>query len=419
MIPRLSKLHLFIKKLGPGVITGASDDDPSGILTYLQAGTVLGLKTVWMSVLTLPLMYGIQEMCARIGLQTDHGLMRLIKQRYSKSILYIVALVSTVVITVNIGADLSAMGTVMGDMVGGNRLSWLVLFAIIIIFSTIKLSYHKLARILKWLTLSLFCYVLTVFFIKIDWLEALRATITISLDWSKESVMLMTAILGATISPYLFFWQANEEAEERDEITNNHPLKRFIVTKHELKMLKEDVFLGMLFSNLVTWFIIVGASRLSSLYGVDEITNFNQAALVLKPLLGPAAYFMFGLGIIGTGLLAIPILAGCVGYIIAEVFGWNEGMSKTFRQAEGFYIAIAAAVIMGVAINFLHLDPVELLIYAAVLYTIVTPPLIYFILRLANDRKLMGHHVNSWASNTLGVLTLVVMSVAAIAYIIS
>ncbi|MBI5465922.1 MAG: divalent metal cation transporter [Candidatus Kerfeldbacteria bacterium] len=415
----MRKLHAFVKKLGPGLITGASDDDPSGILTYLQAGTVMGLKSLWTALFTLPLMYGIQEMCARIGLQTDHGLMRLIKQRYSKYVLYLVALVSTVVITVNIGADLSAMGVVIKDMVGGNRLMWLALFAAVIIFSTIKLSYHKLARVLKWLTLSLFCYVLTVFFIKIDWLEALRATFTISLDWSKENIMLIAAILGTTISPYLFFWQANEEAEERDETISNHHLKRFIVTKHELKMLKEDVFWGMLFSNLVTWFIIVGASRLSSLYGVSEITSFSQAALVLKPLLGPAAYFMFALGIIGTGLLAIPVLAGSVGYIIAEVFGWSEGMSKTFRQAEGFYIAIASATLLGVAINFLNIDPVQLLIYAAVLYTIITPPLIYFILRLANDKKLMGHHANSWASNALGTLTLVVMITAAAAYLLS
>ncbi len=406
----------WLKKLGPGLITGASDDDPSGILTYLQAGTVLGLKALWTALFTLPLMYGIQEMCARIGLQTDRGLMRLIKERYSRVVLYTVAIVSALVITINIGADLTAVGVVMEDLLGGSGVWWLSLIVVVILIATIKLSYQKFARLLKWLTISLFCYVLTVFFLQVDWLAALRASITISLDWSPTSIMLITAILGTTISPYLFFWQANEEVEERDHVSAGR-LKKFIVTKHELKLLKADVFTGMLFSNIVMWFIIVGASQMSATYGIGEITNFSQAALVLRPLLGTVAYTAFALGIIGTALLAIPVLAGSVGYIVAETLGWNEGMNNTYTQARGYYGVIIVAMVIGTALTLLQLDPVKLLIYAAVLYTLITPPLIIIILHIANDRKLMGVHKNSWISNTLGIITLVVMATAAIMYL--
>lgn len=412
------KKRNFFARLGPGLITGASDDDASGILTYLQAGTVLGLKVAWTALFTLPLMYGVQEMCARIGLRTDRGLMRLIKEHYPKPVAVLIAIISAVVITVNIGADLSAVGVVLHDLSGMNAIIGISITALIIVASMVRFSYRKFAHVLKWLTLSLFSYVLTVFFINVDWLAALRATLTISLDWSPTNITLVVAILGTTISPYLFFWQANEESEERDEQVDSRGLKRFLVTKHELKQLKEDVFTGMLFSNLVTWFIIVGASHLSTLYGVSEITNFSQASLVLKPLLGSTAYLAFALGIIGTTLLVIPVLAGSVGYICAEIFGWNEGINKKFSQAKGFYSAIILATAIGVAMNYLRLDPVQLLIGAAILYTMITPPLIYFILRFANDKKLLGSHVNGWASNTLGVITLLTMTAAALSYLL-
>ncbi len=411
----LKRARSFLAKLGPGLITGASDDDPSGILTYLQAGTVLGFRALWTALATLPLMYGIQEMCARLGLVTGKGLTRLLRERYSPWLLYPVALVSVSVITVNIGADLAAIGTVLERLLGGSRLVWLAGAAALIVLSLIYTSYHRFARVMKWLTLSLGFYVATVFVTHLDWAQAAFVTFVPSLPSSRTEVLLVAAILGTTISPYLFFWQANEEVEEREEETRT--LQSFTVTKHELKFLKEDVFLGMLASNAVQWFIIAGASQLAMSRGVGELVSFEQAAQVLQPLLGQWAYLAFSFGIIGTGLLAIPVLAGSVGYILAEVFALEEGLNKTYREAKGFYLTIALATLVGATLSFLKVDPIQLLIYTAVLYTLITPPLILIILRLSNDKQLMGGSVNRWPSNVLGILALIAMTAAAVAYL--
>lgn len=407
----------FFSKFGPGLITGASDDDPSGILTYLQAGAILGLKSLWMTLFTLPLMYGIQEMCGRIGLVTKKGLLTLIKENFSKLILYPIALISLVVITINLGADLLAISVVLEKLFDVGRIFWLIGTAVIILFFTIFLSYKKFARVLKWLTLSLFFYVVAVFYMHLDFGKSLAATFLPSFSWGKESLLILAAIFGTTVSPYLFFWQTSEEVEEREEKTRHKFLKRFLVTKHDLKDLKEDTFLGMLFSNVVMWFIIAGASQLGSLYGLKAITNFDDASLVLKSLLGNWAYLSFSLGIIGTGLLAIPVLGGCVGYILAEIFNWQEGMNKTFLQAKGFYLAIGGATVVGIFLSIFNLDPVKLLIYTAVFYTLATPLLVLLILRLGNDKKVMKHNTNSAWSNFLGIATFLISSIIVLLYL--
>jgi len=416
------KLWEKIKKLGrsagPGIITGASDNDPSGILTYLQSGFSFGFRTLWLTLFCLPLMYAVQEMSGRIGYVTDKGLIKVIKEHYAKWILYAVGFVSVVVITVNIGADLSAIGVIAEKLTLVSRFFWLPAVSVLILFFTIFLSYPKFAGVLKWLTLSLLFYVATALYLHVDWLGALKSTIVPSISFTKDYILLFTAFLGTTISPYLFFWQADEEVEERDEEKKEKHIRRFLVTKNELKHLRKDTFLGMFFSQFITWFVIAAAGQVAGIYGIAAAANFDEASLVLKPLLGNFAFLIFGLGIIGTGLLAIPVLAGSVGYVLAEIFNWKEGISKTFREAKGFYLVIIFATLLGAAMNFLNIDPIQLLIYAAVLYTFITPPLVYLIIHMANNKKIMRGRTSSVASNIFGWLTFVFTLAAATACLI-
>ncbi len=420
---QLSHMNYFkslSKKLGPGIITGASDDDPSGILTYLQAGVIMGVSSLWTALLSLPLMYTIQEMCARIGLVTDKGLMRLIKEHYPKWVLWTITIISGIVITINIGADLLAIGVVAEKLTDISRFLWLPLTAALILSGMIFFSYKKFVKVLKWLTLSLFFYIITVLYINVDWREAILSTVwPANFEWNTTTIILVAAIVGTTISPYLFFWQAQEEVEERNQIEAKRKSKRFVVTKRELKDLKEDTFVGMLFSNSVMWFIIIAAAHLARFYGLNEIENFDQAAMALKPLLGDKAFLMFSLGIIGTGLLAIPVLSGSVGYLIAEAFGWREGLNKHFSKAKSFYGVIILSTAVGMLLSFSGLDPVQLLVYTGVFYTLITPPLIFIIIRLANDPKVMGKKTNSFASNALGWTAFGLISLLIILYLIA
>ncbi|MGC9610839.1 MAG: divalent metal cation transporter [Minisyncoccia bacterium] len=412
------KSRKIAKSAGPGIITGAADNDPSGILTYLQSGFVYGFKALWLAIFYLPLMYAVQEMAGRIGFVTDKGLVKVIKEHYPRWILYTVGFTSAFVIMVSIGADLLAIGVIAEKFSDITRFFWLPAVSVFILFFTVFLSYPKFAGALKWLTLSLLFYVATAFCVHVDWLSALKATVSPSLIFNKEYVILFAAFLGTTISPYLFFWQADEEVEERDEEKKEKHLKRFLVTKNELKHLKKETFLGMFFSQVITWFVIVVAGQTAVVYGIREITNFDQASLVLQPLLGNFAFIIFGLGIIGAGLLAVPVLAGSVGYVLSEVFNWEEGINKTFREARGFYLVIIIATFIGVAFNFLGLDPVQILIDAAVLFAFITPPLIYLVIHIANNKKIMRDKTNSPLSNFLGWSAFVVSALAVITYVI-
>lgn len=405
----------FFKKLGPGLITGASDDDPSGILTYLQGGAMLGFGALWTALFTLPMMYFIQEMSGRIGLATDKGLIEIIKENYSKWILSAIVFISTVVIVINIGADLLAIGTAVEGIAPVGKHASIPIFAALIIFCTIRFPYKKFSGVLKWLTLSLLFYVLAVLYLKIDWLAAVKSTIFPSMPWNKESILLVAAIFGTTISPYLFFWQANEEVEEKLELEKRNSLSESAATRRELKDLRKDTFVGMLLSNIVAWFIIAGAANVLYSSG-SGISSFSEAATVLRPLLGNSAYLAFVIGIVGTGLLAIPVLAGNIGYMFAETFNWEKGINKKFHEAKGFYAAITAATIIGLAMDFLGLDPVKLLIYTALLYAVITPPIIFMILKIGNDHKIMGKLVNSKLSNIFGIITLIVSAALVIAY---
>lgn len=406
------------KAVGPGFIAGASDDDPSAILTYLQSGFVYGFQTLWLAVLCLPFMYALQEMAGRIGFVTDKGLMSIIKDHYAKWVLYSVGFISVFVIAVNIGADLLAIGVIGEKLSSISRFFWLPAASILVLLFAIFLSYPKFASVLKWLSLSFLFYVATVFYLHVDWLAALKATVLPSFSFAKDYVLLVTAFFGVTISPYLFFWQADEEVEERDEEKKERHLKRFLVTKNELKHLKRDTFGGMFFSQIIAWFVIVAAAQMAGLHNLGEIADFGQAALVLEPLLGPFAFLIFGLGIIGAGLIAVPVLAGSIGYVLAEMFDWKTGMNRTFREAKGFYLAIVLATALGVAMNFLNLDPIRLLIYSGVLYTFITPPIIFLVIKIANNETIMNGRTNSPVSNALGWLTFAIALFSVIAFVI-
>ena len=413
------KIKRIGNKVGPGIIAGASDDDPSGILTYLQSGFLYGFKILWLAFLALPFMISIQEMAGRIGYVTDQGLVKIIKSYYSKTLLYFIAVVSVVVITINIGADLLAVGAVMENLVPVSWLFWVPFVALVILFFTVFLSYPKFAGVLKWLTISLFFYIATAFFIKIDWGEVFRATFVPTIVFNKDFILLIAAFFGTTISPYLFFWQANEEVEDRDEEKKDRNLKRFLVTKNELKHLRRDTVFGMVFSEVVTWFIIVSAGGLSLLKGPQLIATFEQASSVLRPLLGPYAFVIFSLGIIGAGLLAIPVLAGSIGYMLAEIFDWQEGMNKTWHEAKGFYVVIIAATVVGVLMTIMNVDPIAALIYTAVFYTLITPPLIYVILRIANNKTIMHERANGTLANVFGWLTFLFALLISLTYLVS
>ncbi len=405
------------QRVGPGIITGASDDDPSGISTYLQSGFAFGFKTLWLALINLPFMISIQEMSARLGYATDKGLARLIKEHFRPWVLYSIAGAAVIVITVNIGADLLAVSSVLEELLGVTRAFWLPLVALTILFFTVVLSYPRFAAVLKWLTLSLLFYVAVVFFIHIDWLTALEATVIPQVTWTKDFALLFAAFFGTTVSPYLFFWQADEEVEERDEVTREKKLKRFLVTKNELKHLRRDTTIGMVFSEVVTWFIVVAAAGLFFVAGPQIITSFAQASTVLRPLLGPFAFLAFALGIVGTGLLAIPVLGGSVGYVLAEIFNLKEGMNKTWRKARGFYLVIIGATIIGLAMNFLNLDPIRLLITTAALYAVITPPLVWLIVKLANKKSVLGERVNTPWANFWGYATLLFSVFVAVTYL--
>jgi len=411
-------MQKIAQRIGPGIITGASDDEASGILTYLQSGVVMGLSSLWTALFSLPLMYAIQEMCGRIGYITDGGIVKVLRENFSKWFLYPIVIVSLIVVIINIGADLLAMSVVLEHIAPIERVIFIPLVALVIALSFIVFSYERFSNILRWATLSLLFYVAVAFFIRVDWANIVYNTLIPSISFSKETFLLLSAIIGTTISPYLFFWQANEEAEERNKIQEQHPLKRFIITKRSLKVLRRDTLVGMILSNTVMWFILVAGTHIAS-YGVGHITSFQDAALALEPLLGSWAFAAFGLGIIGTGLLAIPVLAGSVGYMIAELFHWHEGINKKFKEAKGFYLVIIASTLGGVATALLGTNPVGLLITTALLYAIITPILIFLIMIVANNKNIMKGKTNSILSNTLGTITFLVTLTCVVMYLIT
>ncbi|KKQ89565.1 MAG: Natural resistance-associated macrophage protein [Candidatus Curtissbacteria bacterium GW2011_GWC2_38_9] len=412
------KFKKFFSKIGPGIITGASDDDPSGIATYSIAGASQGYGLLWTALLTFPLMATIQEMCARIGVVTEKGLAGNLKSYFkSKILLYFLAALIIIANTINIGADLAGMAAATRLLIPVHPLLIAIFTTFLIIALMVYFPYKFIASNLKWLTFALFAYIASALIVKQDWTQIIFRSFVPEFTTNKNYISIFVAILGTTISPYLFFWQTSEEVEERKELEHEKH-KRIIVTKHELKQVREDVNLGMLFSNIVMFAIIATTASTLFKFGINEIETADQAAKALEPLAGRAASLLFTFGIVGTGLLAIPVLAGSAAYAVSEIFGWKEGLSKSFRQARSFYVIIIVSTFIGFLMNFVHINPFKALFYTAVIYGLISPVLIFFILLLANNSEVMGKYKNNLVTNILGVLTLAVMTSAAALFII-
>ncbi|MBI2730305.1 MAG: divalent metal cation transporter [Sphingobacteriales bacterium] len=402
-----AKLLRTWNALGPGLITGASDDDPSGIATYSQAGAKFGTKLLWTAIATYPLMIAIQEMCAKIGLITNKGLMGVIKTHYSKKVLYLILLVSFPSIILNVGADIAGMGAV-GNLIFPKVPAFIfsIVFTVSLLYATIFWNYKRISYILKWLCITLFGYLIIPFIADTDWRQTIRSTFLPSFEMDTNYLMTLVGILGTTISPYLFFWQASMEVEEENQ-------KHLVVDKTIISDMKMDIRIGLLLTNLVFYFIILTTGTVLYKAGIFQIDTVDQAALALKPLAGDASYILFAIGVLGTGALAIPVLAGSLSYMMSELFGWEEGLDKKFLEAKGFYITLIISMTLGLIINFTGISPVKMLFYTAVLYGVIAPVLIALILHISNNKKIMGEYTNSRWLNITGFITLVLMTVAA------
>jgi NRAMP (natural resistance-associated macrophage protein)-like metal ion transporter len=410
---RGTMLSRFWRKLGPGLVTGASDDDPSGIATYSQAGALFGLSMLWTALITFPLMAAVQEMCARVGMVTSAGLTGTLRKSYPKSVLYLMILFSGPAIVLNIGADIAGMGAVSTLLVPQIHAGvFSIFYTLLLVLLIIYLPYKKFASVLKYLCIILLVYLIVPFLVKQDWLLMLKQTFIPEIKFNKAFMAMLVAILGTTISPYLFFWQASMEVEEQGK--NQHVL---VVNKTMIGRMRTDVYSGMFFSNLVMYFIILTTGTCLYQAGVHQIDTVDQAAAALKPLAGKAAYLLFALGVIGTGLIAVPVLAGSLSYIISETFGWTEGLSKKFHEAKGFYIVIIISLVISLFINFIGISPIQALIYTAVLYGLTAPVIIAIVLHICNNKAVMGNQVNGKWSNILGIITLLLMTVSGVALI--
>ena len=401
--------------LGPGLITGASDDDPSGIATYSQAGAQYGLSTLWTALITFPLMASIQEMCARIGLATGQGLTSILKQHYPRWVLYLMLLFSAPAIVMNIGADIAGMGAVANLIVPGIDAAFFsVCFTVLLLIFIVFFNYQKIASVLKYLAMTLLVYLLVPFFTKTDWHAVIIATFIPHIKFNKDYMGILVGILGTTISPYLFFWQTTMEVEEINEKQKKQT--RLFVAGHRMyNAMRLDVNIGMLFSNLVMFFIILTTGAVLAISGVHKIDTVEQAAQALRPLAGDLAYHLFAFGVIGTGLLAIPVLSGALSYIFSETFGLKMGLDKKFHDAKWFYVIIGISLIAGLSMNYVGISPIKALLYSAILYGLTAPVLIAMILHICNNKKIMAGHLNGPRANILGVATFLLMTVAAVA----
>jgi len=408
----ISKFTSGWEKIGPGLVTGASDDDPSGIATYSQAGAAFGLSTLWTAIIAFPLMAAIQQMCARIGLVTSQGLTGTLKKHYPRPILYLMLLFSFPAIIMNIGADIAGMGAVgnlLFPTIEANYFS--VVFTIILLGLIIYLPYQKIASVLKYLCIVMLVYFIVPFLYKQDFGAIIKATFVPTIKFDKNFISIIVGILGTTISPYLFFWQASVEVEEMKN------RKHIIVNKKIIHEINQDVDFGMTVSGFVMYFIILTTGTVLYNGGIHQIDTVEQAAMALKPIAGNLAYLLFAIGVIGTGLIAIPVLSGSISYIFSETFGWEQGLDKKFHEAKGFYVIIAISLILGLSMNYIVISPIQSLIYTAILYGLTAPVLIAIILHISNNEKIMGTNVNGKLANFLGFSALVIMSVAAIALI--
>jgi NRAMP (natural resistance-associated macrophage protein)-like metal ion transporter len=410
-----SNIRRFFAELGPGLITGAADDDPSGISTYSVTGAAFGFAQLWTVFFAFPLMTAVQIMCARLGLVSGQGLAGVLRRRYPKWVLVGACALLAFANIVNIGADLGGMAEAMEMMTSVPSLIWLPLFAALIVGLLIWSSYRHLARVFKWLTLVLFAYVAAAFMAHPKWNEVLRATFVPHIEWNASYIATFVAILGTTISPYLFFWQAAQEVEEERAKGRKSIHSRRGATDEELRAANTDVITGMVFAGVVMYFIILTTGATLYQQGHRDIETARQAAEALKPLAGNAAYLLFTIGLVGTGMLGIPALAGSAACAVAEAMHWRGSLNDRPRVAGKFYGVLAASVALGLALNLLKVNAVKMLFYSAVINGVLAPPLIVLVTMLTSDKKIMGDRINSPLLKWLGWATAFVMTAATIA----
>ncbi len=419
------KFGRFLRILGPGLITGAADDDPSGIATYSQTGAQFGYGQLWTALFMLPLQTAVQEACARIGAVTGKGLVAVIKSNYSQKIAYASVVLVLIANTINIGADLGAMAAATKLIIPLNFTFLTILFTAIMLILEIFTSYKVYARILKWLALTLLAYPLTVFMVKEPWVTLLKATFLPHIEFSFTFFFIITGVLGTTISPYMFFWQASEEIEEEKEKHIEKVSGVPKLSKNFIRNLQVDNFLGMITSEIGTWSIIVVVATVLNAHGIKDITTSAQAAKALEPLVqtfphsGFLAKLIFAFGIVGLGLLAVPVLAGSASYAVSEALNWKEGLNLKLKRAHGFYGVITVATLIGLLINFVGIDPIQALVITAVINGVVAVPLIFLIAKIAQNKSIMGEHKSGIISKTLVWLTFAGMLLAAFAMIVT
>lgn len=414
------RYNRFLRILGPGLVTGAADDDPSGITTYSQAGAGFGYGLLWIFPIMYPLLLAVQESCARIGAITGKGLTAVIKENYSKKLLYMSVFLVVIANIVNIGADLGAMAATTQLFTSINYGTLAVFYSVVIVLLVIFVSYKNYAKILKWLALALFAYPATAILVGQNWPEVFKHTFTTP-SFNMATVYILVGILGTTISPYLFFWDTSEVVEEEISKKNMSKIgEEPKATKRFLHNLRVDNFVGMTLANVTAWFIVIACAATLHSHGIMQIDSASDAAKALEPLVqnfpnsGLVAKLIFSIGIIGLGLLAVPVLAGSSSYAITEALGWREGLNRKFKRASGFYIIIILATFVGLSINFLGIDPIKALIFSAVFNGVAAVPLLYMIAKVGNNRSIMGEYKNGLLSNIFVRLTLVLMTLASL-----
>jgi NRAMP (natural resistance-associated macrophage protein)-like metal ion transporter len=409
-------LKSLTKRLGPGIITGAADDDPSGIATYSQAGAQAGFGLLWTVVLTWPMMVAVQEISARIGRVTGHGLAANMMNVFPRRVVGALVALLFVANTINIGADLSAMGAAVKLAAGGSQHLYTLLFALVALLATVFVPYHRYVNVLKWLTFSLLAYVGIVFTVHIDWGAVAAGAFLPRFDKTGETLTLIVAIFGTTISPYLFFWQSSQEVEEEEADPKSGPLlEKPQQAPRELERIGWETWIGMLISNLVAFFIMLTTAVTLNAHGQTDIQSSAQAAAALKPIAGDAAFFLFSLGIVGTGLLAVPVLAGSAAYAVGEFFGCRTGLEHKCSEAKEFYAVIAAAIVLGIGVDLSPLDPIKALVWSAVVNGVITVPVLVAVMIVAARQQQMGKFVATRLQRVFGWLTTAMMAVAAVA----
>ena len=417
-----SKFGRFVRVLGPGVVTGAADDDPSGIATYSQAGAVYGYGLLWLFPIMFPLLLAVQESCARIGAVTGDGLAALLKRHYSKKVLYTAVILVVVANTVNIGADLAAMAATTQLLFPTlPYIGLAIFFALVCVMLQVFIPYRQYAKILKWLAIALFAYPVTAFLVGQPWDEVLTRTFIPNIQLDSSTIYIIVGILGTTISPYLFFWNTSEVVEDEVEthrISNSSTGATPHISKNFIKKIRLDNIAGMTLASVSAWFIVIACASTLNASGITEITSAQDAAAALEPLVhgfpnaGLIAKLLFSVGIIGIGLLAVPVLAGSSSYAISEALGIKEGLYRKFKKAHGFYGIIALAILAGLLINFMGIDPIQALIFTAVFNAVASVPLLWMIFRVGNNPDIMGTYKNSRLSNAGVLSAFIVMAVA-------